>query len=275
MVAVAAFLLAGPVFERHRLPASAFPYQRVTGVSRVGPTWLVGGLHGLSLGKPGGHWTSVTDQAVRALEGPWVLYGDGGLDKVDIKSNRLFYDVLRGLAKRPWVSSLSVGRGSLLLGGYGAWMERGPKGIQEFFPAELQGQPVTAIGRSGGTLWLGTQNGLFSFVEGKYSRVGLAAGLPDPWVTALVPSGDSVVVGTASGGLARIQDGKVVGLDSPSKRVRSLRRFGGRLVLGSLDGTWIREGETWQRLSDEETTFLAEIGGELVVGTMSGLGFYR
>lgn len=280
MVAVAILLLAGtPVVERHRIPASDFPYSRVTGVARSRSTWLVGGLQGLSIGKPGGPWQSAGEQAVKAIlpsgESAWVLYGHGGLDKVDVKSDRLYYDVLRGPAKRAWVSSMCAQPGSLLFGGYGAWMERTRKDLRQFFPPELKGQPVTAISRAGATLWLGTQNGLFAFAGGKYTRLGLAAGLPDPWVTALAPSQDSVVVGTASGGLVRVVGGKVEVLEGPSKRVRSLGTFHRRLVLGSLDGAWIRDGEAWERLSDEETTFLGEMGGELVVGTPSGLRFYR
>ena len=274
-----ALLLGYSAAIDRRIPISDFPCERVTGVAREGDKWLVGGIRGLFIGKPGGKWTQATDQSVREMKttngGTWVLYGNGSLDKVDIAKDRLYDDLMHGFTKRPWVASFNFVGENLLLGGQGGWLERGKDGVQNHFSTTLTAKPVTAITRVGSTVWLGTQDGLYRQDGESLTRLGFGSGLPDLWVTAIEPSQKSLVVGLASGGLARVTEGKAQSIDSPTKRVRSMLRWHGALVLGGLDGAWLRKGESWVRLTDSEATFLGQMGSELTVGAADGVHFFR
>lgn len=279
MVQLAVLLLGISVAESHRIPMADLPCGRVTGVARKGDTWLVGGIRGLYIGKPGGQWRQASDQSVKRMQavkdGAWVLYGNGGLDKVDIGADRLYGDILAGFAKRPWTSSFSIQGGGLLLGGQGGWIERNKEGLTENYPPDLKNQPVTAIATSGNALWLGTQDGLFKKDGSELTRLGFGAGLPDVWVTFLIPTDRGILAGLASGGVAEVHDGRVIDLACPEKKVRWLTRWNNHLVVGGLDGVWIRTGEAWSQISPQEATFLSEMAGELVVGEPDGIHFFR
>ena len=276
---VALLLIANSAVESRRIPLEAFPCGRIAGVAREGDKWLVGGIRGLYLGKPNGDWKRASNQSVREMRtgssGTWILFGNGALDKVDIRADRLYDDLLRGVSKRPWVSSFSMDHDSLLLGGAGGWIQRGPNGIDEHYLQELSVKPVTAITKSGSNLFLGTQDGLYCQSSKSLQRFGFASGMPDLWVTAMIPSTKGIVAGVASGGLVVVTNGKVERLTCPTERVRSLTRWKGALVVGALDGAWMRRGENWERLCETEATFLSQIGKEFVIGTPEGLRFYR
>jgi ligand-binding sensor domain-containing protein len=280
VVALAALLLLPSVIETHSVSIADLPVSRITGVARSGEKWLVGGLNGFFVGRPDGTWKQGSKQAVKTVfarvQDTWILYGNGGLDKVDLTNDRLYFDVLKDVAKRPWVASLSPDGSSLLLGGQGGWIERRAGGVTETYPPELKGRPVTAMAHNGPDLWIGTQDGLYRWHAKNLQRYGFGAGMPDVWVTSLVPSSDHLVVaGLAAGGLVLVADGKVEVVSAPSKRIRSLLRWNGHLVLGALDGAWERDGEKWNRLTDGEATCLCVVGSELAIGTSSGLRFFR
>ncbi|MEA2552650.1 MAG: hypothetical protein QOJ65_826 [Fimbriimonadaceae bacterium] len=280
MVQLVALLLLQPsVAETRRISATELPFERVHGVARSRSRWLVGGLRGLYLGAPGGDWREVSNQAVKTIVSTgntaWVLYGNGAVDKVELDGDRLYYDVLKDAAKRPWAASIAADRASLLFGGDGGWIEKSGSAFVEKYPVELLAKQVTAAARVGKELWLGTQDGLFHIVGGKPARLGFGAGMPDVWVTALMPSGNSILAGLATGGLVRVERDKVELIPTPSTRVRLLARFGGRLVLGALDGAWILEGKSWTPLCDVEPTFIGELGNELVIGTPNGLRLFK
>ncbi|MBI1756801.1 MAG: hypothetical protein HYR64_06815 [Fimbriimonas ginsengisoli] len=274
VAALAATLLISaptrPLVEIGVLQGAGLPCARVHGIARSGSKWLVGGLQGLFLGQKG-DWKRVSQQAVRQivkLKGDcWVLYGGGSVDKVVLSSDRLYYDVFQDGVKRPFASSLAVEGSTLLCGSLGGWFERGPRRSMERYLKEMGRQPVTALARTPTTTWLGTQNGLFIVRRGKTTRLGLGAGLPDPWITALAPFGDSVLAGLSDGGLALCKASAVRMVSSPSKSVRSLLSWKGLLVLGALDGSWVRSGRNWFRLANSECTCLTAVGSELLVGT--------
>ncbi len=73
-----------------------------------GEQWI-GGLGGLYRGHPGG-WAKVDDRPVKEIAGSggaiWVLFGDGSVDKLEPKSDRLFFDVLKEASKRPWAACI-------------------------------------------------------------------------------------------------------------------------------------------------------------------------
>jgi hypothetical protein len=277
--ALALLMTGNPVVESHRIASLELPTERVTGVAFDGHTWLVGGLRGIFRGKPdGAFWTCFNSQAVKSIEtvdgASWVIYGNGAVDKIVIDGNKLYFDVFQG-AKRPWTCSMTRVDSTLYFGGQGGWLVKSPTGDSEQYPPELKGLPVNAMTQAGGTLWMGTQDGVFAYRGGRLQRFGFGSGLHDIWVTAMVASEDTVVVGLAAGGLARISGDKAEEIPAPTKRVRSLYRWKGSLVLGSLDGTWLRQGTDWLSLLKGETYFIGELGPELVVGDPSGLHFFR
>lgn len=269
--AVAICLAASPLRLDSEWAPPHLPFARTHDIAATGPgSYAIGGLRGLYRGKPGS-WHRVDERPVKQLAesggAVWALFGDGSVDKLDFGADRLVFDVMSGRLKRPWVASLTPTANSLLCGGSGGWAEIG-KASLETYPKELEGQVVTAIAKTGGTVWIGTQRrGLFAFGGGKSGRFGFAAGLPDSWVTALLPTANGLVVAVADGGLVRISNGKVQPLPSPSNKPRLLAAFQGRVVVGGMEGCWIQNGQAWQPLSMEETTCLTVLDGKLAVGS--------
>ncbi|MBI1332161.1 MAG: hypothetical protein GC165_04695 [Armatimonadetes bacterium] len=262
------------------IPTSQFPCERVAGLSISGRKWLAGGMRGLYIGEPNGQWKLVSDQAVRQVatnaDGTWILYGNGSVDKVVVPQDRLYYDVFHGAVKRPWVSSMSsVGKG-LTFGSHGGWFDRtSDKPLQESYPPAMSKQEVTCQLVLDGTRHVGTQDGLFVFAKGGEKRLGFGNGLGDTWITSMALVGSKVFVGTYTSGLYELADGVAKSVQSPSKRVRSLTQWQGNLVLGSLDGTWMLAGGEWKPLGDGETTFLTDANGQLVVGSVKSVRFFR
>lgn len=235
--------------------------------------WL-GGLGGLYRGKPGG-WSKIDDRPVKEIvesgDAIWVLFGDGSVDKLEPKSDRLFYDVLKEASKRPWAACIGYSGDGLRFGGLGGWIDRGSR-PGEAFPKELEGDVVTvALGD-----YLGTQkHGLFRWRSGKLERYGFAAGIADSWITSLakLPGKSDVAVGLADGGVVTGVD-RFKPLSQPSQKVRKLAVFGGRLVVGGMEGCFIQTRSGWQRLTGQETTCLAIDGKRLGVGTPTGITWW-
>jgi len=278
--AVAICLAASPLrLESEWARPSQLPFDRTHAIVGSGPgDYTIGGLRGLYQGRPG-DWRQIDDRPVKQIvqidDAIWVLFGDGSVDKIDYRTNRLVFDVMAGRLKRPWVASLSADRTGLLCGGSGGWAELGSKSL-ELYPKDLEGQVVTAISRTGGTVWVGTQRkGLFAFSGGNSKRFGFAAGLPDSWVTALRPTSEGLVVSVADGGLVRFAEGRLQPLASPTGKPRLLIQYRNRLVVGGMDGCWIQDRRSWQQLSNEETTCLSVLGGRLAVGTPRRLAWWN
>lgn len=250
------------------------PIARVNAWIRHRDEQWMGGLGGLYRGKPG-NWAKIDDRPVKEIaesgEALWVLFGDGSVDKLEPRSDRLFYDVLKEASKRPWAACIGLSGDGLRFGGLGGWIDRGRK-PSESFPKAMEGDVVTvALGD-----YLGTQkHGLFRWRNGKLDRYGFAAGVADSWITSLakLPSKDEVVVGLADGGVVTGVD-RFRPLNQPSQKVRKLAVYAGRLVVGGMEGCFIQSGSDWQRLTDQETTCVAVDGKRLGVGTPTGLSWW-
>lgn len=286
---MAAALLAPPPLalqERWKAPQD-LPIARVHGYFEVGKQRYLAGIEGLY--RKEAQWERIDERPVREMmlsNAVWVLYGDGSVDKLDHQEGRLYFDVMAGAAKRPWVSCLGPIGDGVGFGGNGGWMVRGPARapkLSEFYPPELKGDVVTAIsggiGPRGITTYVGTQkHGLFEFSKGNVKRYGFAAGLPDSWVTALSPGRGQLVVALADGGLVRIgKAGKVEPMPQPETRVRKLMSFRDGLVVGGMSGCWFGWGTSWQKLTEEETTGLAYRDGfqSLGVCTPTGITWWK
>lgn len=262
-----------------RLEDGSLPMQRAHGLVLNGSEWVVGGLQGLFRGKAGA-WEKLDDRAVRKMvtsgSEAWVLFGDGSIDKLDLATNRLYYDVLAGAVKRPWTSSISPGSGGLIFGGYGGWIKKDAKGVSERYLAELKDEIVTDVAEWKGAIWLGThRRGMFRISGKKIERFGFARGLLDPWVTGLMVHRGSLYVGTATAGVYRLVDRKLAKVEVPVETPRFMSVFGNRLVIGGTLGTWAEGESGWQKLFDEECAFLHVIGGRLYAGTPASVRVFR
>lgn len=251
------------------------PTARFQAASIVGGTWVAGGPEGLYTGSPGAwrQWDArpVRGIAVRGQE-PWALFGDGSVDKLSLPTLTRVPNVLLGAVKRPWTSCLGLDGDTLLFGGAGGWVEKSPTGTKEIRPKALQAEVVTAIGASRGTTWVGTQQGgMYSFGKqaGHWSYV---EGLKDCWVTCLLPGVGGSYLGTASGGLYEVRAGAAKPVPAPSQRITCLAEWRGNLIVGAMDGAWIRMRGEWTALTPNpvEVTCVAVDSDRLHVATAHG-----
>ena len=265
----------GRAWAREALPGD-LPLARPNGIAKVGETYVVGGLGGLFVGRPG-DWKKAGDDAIRQVAAVgkevWAVHGNGAADKLEPAADRLYPDVLAGNARRPWTSCVGWEGEAPLFGGLGGWSERAGGGR---FPAELKNDVVTALAGRDGVRWVGAQkSGLFRFRGGQVYRWNPGNGLPDTWVTALLRTPSGLVVGTAHRGLFRVVGDRIAPMASPSPRVTSLGRWRERLVVGGMDGAWIANGSAWAPLvRGEEATSVAALGDRLAVTTAAGAFFF-
>ncbi len=265
-------------WRREEVP-TAMPVSRPNGFARLGGDTLVGGLGGAWVGFPM-HWEQISKQPVRQILGvgsdAWIVYGNGAVDKVDLSAERLYPDVFYGAVKRPWCSCVAQVGDSLAFGGQGGWMERGAN-LTERYPKEIDGDVVMAIAGRDGIRWIGTQKtGLLRFARGRLAAWNPGNGLQDTWVTSLcLAPPEGLFVGTATGGLYRLMGDSISPVDCPTKRITHLALWHDRLVVGAMDGAFLRDGDSWRELPTgaEETTALDQVGHDLVVTTASGVHF--
>ena len=152
----------------------------------------------------------------------------------------------------------------------------------------LPGNQATALASVGTGLLVGTPSGL-GYVEGLKVRWRVASGegrLPHPWVTAILPSEDGVLVGTYGGGLTRL----VGAMSDPGEwrpfpetqglkvNTGCLVSANGRVYAGT-DGAGLyrlsMDGTRFERLKlslpSLRVTALFEKDGFLYIGTDEGL----
>ncbi len=255
---------------------SKFPISRPNGIAKVGSNYVIGGLGGLYVGRPG-DWKMVCTDAIRELfaKGPdvWVVHGSGALDKLDLAADQLFPDVLYGASKRPFSSCVGWNGNRLVSGGIGGWSERGDT-LVEHFPSEIADDVVTAITGRDQITWVGTEkSGLFRFGPDGFRRWNPGNGLTDTWVTSLCRTNDGLIVGTLHAGLFLVSGDRITKVLSPTQRVTQVREIAHALVVGGMDGAWIKEGSAWKELptNGEETTSITELRRKLTIATASGV----
>lgn len=262
-------------WTRETLP-TRIPVTRPNGFAEVQGAYVVGGMDGLFLGKPG-QWKLVATDAIRQVcrlgSDVWVVHGNGALDKIDPSGDQIYPDVMTGASKRPWTSCVGHVGETALFGGMGGWSER-TASIVERFPPVLKKDIVTAITGRASTRWIGTeQSGVVRFGPDGIHRWNPGNGLTDTWVTSFCRTPGGLVVGTMHSGLFMIVGDGIEAIASPTKRVTQLGLWKGTLVVGGMDGAWVRRGTKWSPLDThgEETTSLNELSGRLAITTASGL----
>jgi PAS domain S-box-containing protein len=141
--------------------------------------------------------------------------------------------------------------------------------------------PLSFAQDTRGLLWVGTEDGLFSYEGQRFTRYGLKEGVPSGTINELAVTPDGVVwVGTELG-LARVDDGQVqVVREVPATRIESLS-------VTKDGGVWVcvqqTTGGLYRRRSDgvfEQargwpggacTATVATAAGDLLVATHEGL----
>lgn len=266
------------VWRRETLP-TALPLSRPNGIAKVGGTYVIGGLGGLYLGRPGA-WKKIADDAIRQIathgREVWVVHGNGAVDKIDPGTGLIYPDVLTGGAKRPWTACVGFDGDRVLLGGHGGWVERSRVPFERY-PPELVGDVVTAIDARDNVLWIGTQkNGVLRFGQGEVQRWNPGNELPDTWVKALVRVPKGLMVVTNNNGLFRISGDDISQKSAPGNRLTAFGLWRSHHVVGGMDGAWIWEKDRWNALVGrrEETTSINVWGNALAITTASGVYFY-
>lgn len=257
MVSVA--LLALAASGNLTFPDGGLPTPRPMAYTESGGKQIIGGLDGLYIGSRAS-WILADTNSTKQLEvdssgAVWVRRGDGAIDKLDLKQNRHWHDVLFGSSRRPWSSAIGMAGPSVLFGGLGGWIEKTPKGdFVESYPTELKGQIVTCLFGHGKDRWIGTQQGgLWHFGPGKPIHYGLAAGLDDRWITGICNDGKQLWIGLADAGVATLKDGVVAKIEAPFQRVRSLTLWKGGVVVSTDMGAYQRQTGNWKRLTERES----------------------
>lgn len=257
---------------------SDLPTLRPQGIAFGGSQSVIGGLSGLFV-KQGSEWSRASKQPIRQIlksgADVWALYGNGSVDKLDLPHNQMVYDAINAGAKRPWTSCLATFEGTVVFGGQGGWIERTKKGFSEHYFKEIDNDVVMAAAGHGTVRWIGTQKtGLIRYGIGPAKFWNPGNGLTDTWVTALLHTQEGLYVATAGGGLFLVKGDLMTPIQSPTQRPRQLALYKGSLVVGGMDGAWIRGNAGWKPIATngEETTALVA-GERLVVCTVAGVYF--
>jgi ligand-binding sensor domain-containing protein len=152
---------------------------------------------------------------------------------------------------------------------------------------------VWALAENEGALFIGSTNGLFwgelgSFSEGrsKLQRASLVSGnLPDDWVTALLPHGDHLFVGTYNAGVVRFRYEAGALLDHGADATLGYVNPAGltsvdanTLAIATMDG--LRRGELGRTTriatnARDVTAVVPAVGGGFWVGTRGGLEWHE
>ncbi|MEJ7746811.1 MAG: two-component regulator propeller domain-containing protein, partial [Luteimonas sp.] len=133
-----------------------------------------------------------------------------------------------------------------------------------------------------GRLWVGTNDGLAVFVDGRFQKLASGSELPHPNAYTLLPERDVVWVGTRRG-LTQYRDGRLqvpVGFDAlAGAQINGfVRARDGHLWIASTQGLYRYDGSrlqaygTAEGLADPRVRTIHQTrGGRLLVGTQVGL----
>ncbi|NNE70025.1 MAG: hypothetical protein HKN29_06635, partial [Rhodothermales bacterium] len=120
-----------------------------------------------------------------------------------------------------------------------------------------------------GTIWIGSDRGLFAIRESPLRVVGAEEGLQAPLVKAIAEDSDgSLLVGTWGGGVARVSAGRASPISSPERLIHSVGRSDdGALLLGASTGAYSLAAErTIQLFPGLARAIVASSPGTVLIG---------
>lgn len=139
-----------------------------------------------------------------------------------------------------------------------------------------------------GTLYLGTNAGLYYGKNGRFARASVASGaLEDDWVTALAVDGDALFVGTYSKGVTRMRfdagQPRATHLGGGYVNASGLVVHGGRLYAATMDGARVRaiadEAAAWSvlaaRAPGRDVTAVSFVGQHVWLASRRGIAVTR
>lgn len=269
-------------------------------------------VRALSPGEAGELWLGTEEAGLgRFPDGLWLVSGHRGLDEMRVvrrdEEGALWLGTSAGLLRLHKGTLTRVGPPMQVLAlaparGGGLWVGAGPRvfraqgeTLTPRYEAPDPGLRIQALQEdSDGTLWLGTQRGLFK-LRGPEARGGLTAqgrgaddGRPPPDISTLLRDKDgNLWMGTSRGVLRRGPDASVArfGVDEGLSNESVLSLFEdreGSVWIGTLSGVnRLRDAPFWRlRLRDGLASELVwslyeDPGGALWIGTQAGLNRLR
>lgn len=110
-------------------------------------------------------------------------------------------------------------------------------------------QMVNRVLWAEGSVWVGSDHGGLGRFDGRtWTWMGTAQGLPSDQTRALVEANGAVWVGTRAG-IARLEHGRVAGIELPGQRITALAACSEGLTAGTAEGAlWRREGGVWKAM---------------------------
>jgi ligand-binding sensor domain-containing protein/signal transduction histidine kinase len=191
---------------------------RALTMDREGNCWIGTGtgFDGLRLRKvrmvaPGDNWQGCTVRSfiVQPDGAAWVGTEGAGLYQFDGQRWTMFNETNGLLSRFVW-SVLETKQHDLFVGTWGGGLyRRCGDGFESSGELAKITAPVTALYEDGGgKLWIGTQEGLYSYQEGELSRLAGKDKLAVPDVRAITQSADGTLwFGMSGGGLGALKNG--------------------------------------------------------------------
>jgi ligand-binding sensor domain-containing protein/signal transduction histidine kinase len=175
--------------------------RRVVGTD-AGATELYGAAEGMAAGPV----VSLTEDAEGSV---WVAIYNGGLERLRRKRLRMF-TTADGLPAKVAGSIVQDRRGTIWAGSQCGPVSElvGDRFVPRF--AEFTGSrcALSLLAARDGSLWIGTDDGLFRWADGRMTHFDRASGLSDLNIRALFQDRDGTIwIGTLFGGLHTYKDG--------------------------------------------------------------------
>jgi ligand-binding sensor domain-containing protein len=148
------------------------------------------------------------------------------------------------------------------LGGYSVRDSDGWRGSPEV--ASLRPRVVYTVREDprSGAVWLSTNVGAGRLLDGEWTVTDTADGLPHPVVHASLTGADGVTWHACRAGLARVVGGEVE-VFFPETNFRSiLEGPTGKLWVGSSEGVFRWDGETWARMLGGRTVYPRSVSSD-------------
>lgn len=290
-------------WQRLPLPESHHQAQ-VTALSVDASRLWVGTSRGL-LVHQGGRWRTVAgpglpatggiNSLLRLPDGELLVGGRHGLAAIRDEQVRQVFTGSGGLAIGSPVSLLLDRESNLWVGSDSAGLFRLARRTVRVNPIPMAptGTVTWSLVASGGNpsrkgMWVGTNDGVFLFQDGRFQRLLNADALPHPDAYNLLADGDRLWIGTRAGlvYVERPEPGRATPVRTDPRLAaigRSqvhalLRSRSGALWIGTTNGLWELRGDALRQWQDPQTlhpdlrvTYLEETGdGALLVGTSDG-----